>query len=241
MSPKRVLVTRTAPDNARSAEILVNRGFAPVLAPMLRIAPQADFDRSVLADCAALAFSSANGVRALGDCRSWRDLPVFAVGDATARAAQVAGFARVVSADGDVGALADLIARDWSPTRGAIGHIRGSDIAGDLTAALSQSGVEIKSILVYAAIAQNAFDPNVMVLFAAGEIEGALFHSPRAAKIFSELTIAAHLAPALTGIAAVALSPAVAGPISALPWRALGVAAQPREDALMAALCTLCL
>src|SRR4051794_41252334 len=59
----------------------------------------------------ALLCTSANGVRATAARTTRRDLPVLAVGDATARAARDVGFAHVESAGGDVEGLARLAAR----------------------------------------------------------------------------------------------------------------------------------
>jgi uroporphyrinogen-III synthase len=77
--------------------VLEVRALAPVIA---------------LAGVHALAFTSANAVRAFAGLEARRDLPVFAVGGATAEAARAAGFGAVEDAAGDVQALADhLIAR----------------------------------------------------------------------------------------------------------------------------------
>src|SRR5204863_98418 len=86
-------------------------GHDAVVLPLLavRVMPDISVD---LHGVAALAFTSANGVRAFADASGERSLKVFAVGAATALAARQAGFKSVLSADGDVEALADGLPKD---------------------------------------------------------------------------------------------------------------------------------
>lgn len=102
-----VLVTRAEPGASRTVERLRERGYTPVNAATAHIEHRR---RAVeLSGVAALAFTSPNGVDAFMRNSARRDLPVFAVGPATAAAARAAGFAQVTSADGDGAALARLI------------------------------------------------------------------------------------------------------------------------------------
>jgi len=104
-----IWITRARPGAEVTARRVEALGFTALVDPLLEIRflePTVD-----LAGIAALAFTSANGVEAFARLSAARDLPVFAVGEATARAARSMGFAEPVSADGDVEALAALIAR----------------------------------------------------------------------------------------------------------------------------------
>src|SRR5882724_6752731 len=88
----RALVTRPEEDAAPLAAALAERGIDVTLEPLLAIRPlpEAPID---LAGVQALLFTSANGVRSFAelaggrDLAGWRELPVFAVGNATAAAA----------------------------------------------------------------------------------------------------------------------------------------------------------
>ena len=91
----RLLVTRPEPDANRQAEALAKRGHDPVLAPLLTI----EFLNGVpleLAGAQALIVTSRNALRPLAlhpDLDVALQLPLFAVGEATARAAAQLGFA----------------------------------------------------------------------------------------------------------------------------------------------------
>ena len=71
-----------------------------------------------------MLFTSSNGVRAFAELSPRRDLPAFAVGDATAAAALAAGFTQFKSAGGDVRDLARLVASSLKPADGLLFHVR---------------------------------------------------------------------------------------------------------------------
>src|SRR5262249_41652863 len=85
---------RTPPVPAERVRAL---GHEAVAAPLLAVM-SIEGVRVDLAGVAALAFTSANGVRAFSDATGERGLKVFAVGAATAQAARAAGFKTVLSA-----------------------------------------------------------------------------------------------------------------------------------------------
>src|SRR6185437_3386521 len=106
-----VLVTRPTPDNEATAAALRARGFEALLAPMLRFEALPLQDEGD-ATYGGIIVTSANALRALQANPigpALQKLPLFAVGKHTASAANEAGFAKVISADGDASALRDAI------------------------------------------------------------------------------------------------------------------------------------
>jgi uroporphyrinogen-III synthase len=92
--------------------LLRSRGHEVLLAPLLQIEPIADADLGV-GPWAAVLFTSANAIRAIAAHRRFSelvDLPSYVVGHRTQAAAVAAGFASIMSAEGDVNDLARLIA-----------------------------------------------------------------------------------------------------------------------------------
>jgi uroporphyrinogen-III synthase len=216
VGPRRIWVTRTQPQADATALRLAEMGLAPVVAPVLiaRAVP-ADID---LAHIAALAFTSAAGVRAFAEASPSRGLPVLAVGGATAEAARAAGFAHVLASKGDVEALADLIAAArpslvLAPTA--------REPAADLPALLAARGVAARSVVVYETVPTGSVVP--------ADIDSVLVHSPRAARIVADL-ISTDMAATLS---AYAISEAAAGPLHALPLAHLAVAPFPDEASLL--------
>jgi len=126
---QRIWITRAQPGADATAERVRALGHEAIVAPLLavRVIPDVHID---LRGVAALAFTSANGVRAFADASGERGLKVFAVGAATAQAARAFGFKSVLSADGDVEALAEGIAVRRGELRGAVLHPGAAEPAG---------------------------------------------------------------------------------------------------------------
>jgi len=231
----RALITRPLEDAGELADELRRRGLTPVLAPLLTIhsragaAPQLD-------GVQALLLTSANGARALAAATQIRNLPVYAVGNASARSATGLGFGDVKSAGGDVEDLARLVCENLDPKSGALYHAAGTRLAGDLAGGLREKGFTVLREALYEAQAATELPPPAKDGLEAGNLDLALFFSPRTAAAFVTLVLDAGLASACEGVTAYALSPAVADALSSLPWRAMVVAARPDQESLLAAL-----
>ena len=221
--PNRIWVTRTEPQALATAARLAAMGFGVVVtAPVLEVERIAEA-RIDLAGIDALVFTSGHAVTAFAALSAVRDLPVFTVGEATADLARQAGFAAVTSADGDVGALAALIARAAPrPTR--VLHPAAREPAADLAALLGGLGVLANTIAVYETVETGAFVSGV---------DAILVHSPRAGR-----AVAARYAgrPEAARISAYAISEAAAAPLRGAGFRAVSVAPRPTEAALLALL-----
>lgn len=235
----KALVTRPREDAAGLVAALRARGIEPLLEPLLRIERTPDATTTLataLPGAQAALFTSANGVRAFGAVTSRRDLPAFAVGDATAAAARSAGFARIESAGGDVRALAALVMRRLDPAAGVLIHAAASAVAGDLAGELTRAGFTVRRLRLYEAIAVSRFAIEVYDALAEGKIELAIFFSPRTAETFVTLAREAGIGDRTAAMAAVVLSPAVAAALGSLRWQRIEVAAAPNETALLKAL-----
>ncbi|HJV43772.1 uroporphyrinogen-III synthase [Caulobacter sp.] len=220
-----VWITRARPGAEATAARVVALGFTPILDPLLEVAP---LDVAIdLSGVAALAFTSANGAQAFARLTQERDLPVFTVGHATARAATEAGFARVSSADGDVEDLARLIA---GAVTGPVLWAGAREPAGDLVALLRERGVEAQGVAVYETLDRAPSDQTLARLNAPLT---ALVHSPRAARRLAAI-LRERPAPALRVLC---LSEAVAAPLRALNEPGpVACAPRPDESSLLALL-----
>ncbi len=203
---QRIWITRAQPGADVTAERVRALGHDAVVAPLLAVSVLPDV-RIDLAGVAALAFTSANGVRAFADASGERGLRVFAVGAATAQAARVAGFKSVLSADGDVEALAEGIAARRGELRGAVLHPGAAEPAGDLAGALERQGVEARRLVLYETAPVDLAPADAEALIRSDAV---LLHSPRAAQVLARV-LKAHPAP---GLRALGLSKAVVQPLA---------------------------
>jgi len=176
----------------------------------------------------AILLTSAAAVRFGGDALTpYHQLPVHAVGSATAAAAVAAGFAHVTAGDSD--------ARAAIATLAAQGHRTILHPAGLDHVAIAHPDARILRHQVYAADPVAALPPAAITALDRGAV--ALLHSPRAALVFTKLLRACGRHPADVAIGC--FSPAVA--VAAGPgWATIAVAERPTDDALFAAVAISC-
>lgn len=209
-------ITRPALHAEDTAAALSIRGYQPRLTPLMTVQPL--FDGGPVERTAVLAFTSRTAPRLLAPRSDLHDRTVFAVGDATAGEAQRAGFQHVVSADGDVRALAEmLIAERAEP----VVHFSGADQSGDLAQWLADVGLRAERRVIYKTVPAERLpdEPTDVVLL----------YSPNTAKLFAELAAGT----VWDDVACVVISERAAEPLGT---RRVAVAQQPSEAAMFAAL-----
>lgn len=227
-----MLITRSRDDAEPLVAALMGRGVNVLVAPLLEIeylqGPHLD-----LAGVQALLATSANGVRAFAARDQRRHLPVFAVGDATARTAVTAGFAAVESASGDVVSLAELIGRRLAPRAGTLLHIAGTDLAGDLGGMLRSAGYAYRRAVLYRAHTADALPLAATEAIGGGSVHGVVLFSPRTAAAFVALIRKGGLVAACRALNAFCLSPAVAQQVGGIGWGRITIATRPDQTAMI--------
>lgn len=215
----RVVVLRPEPGASETVARAAERGLDAVSVPLFQIEPiewrvpdAGQFD--------ALLLTSANAVRFGGPgLTALRDLPVRAVGEATAAAARDAGFD--VAAVGDAGA-AQLIA-SLDP------KLRLLHIAGEHRAALS------RPMTILAVYRSRLVEPPEGLSQAERAV--VLVHSPRAGRAFADA--ADRLGLDRTSIRLAAISTA-ASEAAGTGWARIESAERPTDEALLALAQRLC-
>lgn len=231
----RLLITRPREDAEPLAALLGERGIETALEPLMSII-DSDTPAPDLSGVQALLITSANGIRAFARRVADRDIAVCAVGDASARAAGDLGFGDVASASGDVEALAAMVKADRDPGAGALLHVAGTDVAGDLSGLLEAAGFEVLRAVLYEARAAESLSGETREALEARTLDGILLFSPRTAALFAELVTDAGVSETCRDLIAYCLSPAVAEKAQSLAWRDVVVATEPSQEALLRAL-----
>jgi uroporphyrinogen-III synthase len=262
----RVLVTRPEPDCERTAALLRERGHEVLLLPLLRIEPVVDAELGS-GPWAAVLFTSANAVRAVAGHRRFNELaglPIYTVGRRSQAAAAAAGFASIVSADGDVEALVRLIAskspianvpvsrvsscRDGATNsslppfgEGAAGkrllpllYCAGEDRAGDLASGLQLYGLHVEVVVVYRSVPVTDLTAGARATLAGGTVDAVLHYSARTAAAFVTAVTTAGIRDLSIRARHLCLSAQVAGPLAAAGAKTVEVASEPNEQALLA-------
>lgn len=205
-------VLRPEPGNSATAARIEARGLTAIRLPLFEIRAL-DWAPPEPGDFDALFLTSANAVRLAGPgLGALAELPVHAVGEATAAAARAAGLNVVAIGAADGAALVD---------NAAATGVKDALLLSGRDRVLDAGGIIGRAIAVYASDPISI--PDIAIL--AGNI--ALLHSVRAAQRLADLA-----GPARADIGLAALSPAVAA--AAGPgWGRLAIAALPTDDALL--------
>lgn len=221
-----VIVTRTLPDAHDTCDRLAERGFTPLLSPMLHLVFHA-LNPSLFGGVAHVIFTSANGVRAAGNSNLAARLTAWCVGATTAEAARAAGFGEVISGDGNADDLARLIL-ETRPS-GPLLHIANEDAAGALVAALRAGGLDARFAAPYRTEPAPGLSAEALSALAGPAPVVLLLHSAKAAS-----AVAASGAR-LTHASLVGISAAALAPLSDAAVLGRFAADRPNETALLAA------
>lgn len=225
MSPRKIWITRAQPAAEATAARVRALGHEPIIAPLLTVQPAEGVEIDLCGVC-ALAFTSANGVRAFIEATPDRSLRVFAVGPATAQVVRAAGFKNVLSANGDVEALAEGIAARKRDLKGCVLHPGAAEPAGDLVGALAVHGIEARRLILYDTVAADLTYDELAILT---DVDAVLLHSPKAAEALVQLLKTSSL-PKLR---ALCLSKAVMKPLARTKLSSKTFAPFPLEAALL--------
>lgn len=213
-----LLILRPEPGATATAARATAMGITPIITPIFDTraiawdAPSADqFD--------AMIITSANAARHGGaGMTAYHDLPLLAVGDASAVAAKAVGFTNITAGAGDAAALVALAA--------GAGYRRLLHLCGHVHRTLDHPECQITAVPVY------AVDPVEEPQFPHGRI-AALAHSPRAAGLF------ANLIQDRSVVDLVAIS-AAAGTAAGPGWHSLSCASAPTDAAMLAIAARIC-
>ncbi|MBC8716475.1 uroporphyrinogen-III synthase [Ochrobactrum sp. Marseille-Q0166] len=187
-----VLITRPQPSASMTAEKLVALGFSPVSLPVSRTftLPFHIGDQSF----DALAVTSANAFRHVPSeiLQSLKALPLFAVGEGTARAAQEAGFQTVIEGGGDATRLAATIA-EHLPKNARLLYLAGRVRQSIFEDKVSEAGLNMEVRDVYDVESINYSVNEIKATFDQGPFVAVLLYSAIAAQAFVETMQKLHI------------------------------------------------
>lgn len=182
----RLLVTRPEPDASVFAEELRARGHDPVVEPLLEF-HALPFDSAPLSDAQAFIITSGNALRAIGQAACQiASVPLYCVGEETARRARSLGFQNVLATADNAERLAQKIIACATKDRPLV-HLGGEHQAFDLAGALEREGLPFHTLSVYSMDARCELSPSVDAMLRAAGIDGVILMSPRTAEIYVSL------------------------------------------------------
>ena len=220
-----VLVTRPEASGGDTSARIEALGYRAILAPFLIVAPM----RAVVpGGIQAVVVASRNALPDLPVLQ----VPLFAVGDATADSARAHGFTEVHSAGRDADALLELTARLARPEAGPLLLACGRGQSLKLAHGLRARGFGVRRRVFYRADGVRAFPHAAEQALLAGTVHAALFMSAETAASFARL-LPASLHGTLHHVRGVAIGKPAADALKHLPWRDLCTARTPTLDGVL--------
>jgi len=237
MKKRNILITRPIEDAEALAEILKEKGHEVFIEPMLDIYvledARSDIEESLSSNPQAIILTSGNGARALAHLTDKKNIPVIAVGEASAMAARHRGFKDVFSANGDIEKLEHYIIENCDKDKGSLVHIAGSVVAGDLQGNLEKFGFKVDRIISYMAKPVRYLSDGLINKLKKNQLDTVLFYSPRTAKIFVDRIIQEGVEENMKNISAFCLSTRVEDMISKIEWSEISRAEYPTQSDLL--------
>ena len=228
-----VALFRPIDEALRSAALLREMGYRPVLAPVAQIVatglglPKGRFDAIIAGSARAFAFLSTE------DRARLASTPLFCVGEATAAAASACGLAGKQTVAADAASLAPMFAPRW-PGGARLLYLAARDRKGELEAALAAAGFEVFAAEIYRAEALAGWSDEEAQ--AVAQCAAALHYSRRSAALAVDLAARAGCAEEFHALTHLCLSADVAEPLRAIDVSEIAVAREPSESALFLAL-----
>ena len=249
LAGKTVVVTRAEGQSEELCAELRRRGATVKLLPLIAFAPPesyADLDGALkrLENFDWMLFTSTNAVQAvarrmgelgLGASRDGKRPKVGAVGPATSRAAEDAGFAvEYVAAEHSGAGLAEELKEELP---GKSVFLPRSDRANPaLPGALKQAGAKTTEVVAYRTVAPSKADRERVNDGLKEDVDGILFFSPSAVQNFLELVERKRLEKLKGRAVMVAIGPTTAGVLSAMGIPRIAWAADTTTAAVIQAL-----
>lgn len=227
-----VLITRPIDEATPTAEKLEALGHRVVIAPMLKVEP-VSFE--IPDDGRSIIITSKNGARMglvnIGN----KGRPIFAVGEKTADEARKLGFTNVTVGPGTARQMIPMLLECGLAEKRKYTYLCGNNLSYNISDVLSGEGIDAENTVTYQTRGQRGLSMGVQEALDAGEVDIALFYSPRTATIFEEVVADYGRSDWLRKMDALCLSTRVAENLLG-PWRSKEYAVIPTEKAMFSML-----
>jgi uroporphyrinogen-III synthase len=127
--------------------------------PLLNI-DKVDYETINFLDYGGIIFTSTNAVKFLELKKINKKILCFCVGSATEKKARSVGFQNVITAEGNVENLKELVLQNFDKKNGKLIYVSGETISVDLDKQLIKEGYDIKRIVNYKTTHNQKFDKN---------------------------------------------------------------------------------
>ena len=154
-----ILLTRTLEDSIEMILRLKSLGHKVSHLPLLNV-ENVKYKEINFFEYDGIIFTSANAIKFLDIKKIDKNCLCFCVGEATEKKARGVGFQNIITAEGNVRNLKELILQNFDKKNGKLVYVSGETISIDLDQQLIKEGYNIKRIVNYRTSYNEKFDEN---------------------------------------------------------------------------------
>ncbi len=154
-----ILLTRPLEDCSEMILKFRSLGHQVSHLPLINVEPL-KYEEIKFSDYKGIIFTSANAIKFLDFKNIDKKLLCFCVGSATEKKGRSVGFQNVISSEGNVNNLKELILQNFDPKDGKLIYVSGEIISFDLDQQLLKQGYSIQRIVNYKTNHNKKFDEN---------------------------------------------------------------------------------
>ena len=154
-----ILLTRPIEDCKDLIIKFKNLGHTVSHMPVIKI-DKLNYEIKKVEEFKAIIFTSANAIKYLDTKLIDKKILSFCVGEATERKARSNGFQNIISAEGNVNNLKELIIQNLEPSYGKMLYVSGETISNELDKDLSSHGYRVERIITYSVKSIENLDEN---------------------------------------------------------------------------------
>ena len=154
-----ILLTRPIEDCKDLIIKFKNLGHVVSHMPVIKI-EKLNYEIKKVSEFKAIIFTSANAIKYFDTKLIDKKILIFCVGEATERKVRSSGFQNIISAEGNVNNLKELIIQNFEPSSGKMLYVSGETISNELDKDLSYHGYTVERIITYSAQFIENLDEN---------------------------------------------------------------------------------
>ena len=154
-----ILLTRPLEDSSKMILKFKSLGHKVSHLPLLKIS-KVEYEKIDFSKYRAIIFTSSNAIKFLETQSIDKNISCFCVGEVTEKNAKSSGFQNVITADGNVENLKELILQYFDKKEGPILYVSGELISVDLDLQLIKEGYSVKRIINYKTAQLEKFEEN---------------------------------------------------------------------------------
>ena len=227
-----ILLTRPLEDSKSLIIKLTNLGHTVSHMPVIQI-KKFDYKIKDYSNLKGIIFTSSNAIRFFDTKLINKNIICFCVGVATEKKALNSGFQNVISAEGNVNNLKELILRNFDPTEGKLLYVSGEIISSDLDKDLLSSGYNIERIIAYNVKPIEILDENFVKKLKTNMPEIVYVYSQNSALSFLKLVKNHNLTDFWMNTNLMCISEKISSVLNEIKWKKIFIFSPGEEEFLL--------